>query len=178
MTTCEETWFFGTLLLTLYCPVFTLCIIRLNVQKFYVLPTQCYFCVFCGSRRTNSDPSLCGLGWLVFATTVANARYSVDLNIWMWFRLIFVLKEWSCRGSGNYRPLLLPKPGFEITPVGVKFVVDRVALRQISVLVFRLSPFSGETSAFCSVINSIRTIAQSNTTFYEVITIKRQLIYF
>ena len=44
-TTCEGTWFFRTLLLTLYCPVFTLYIMRFTVQKFYVLPTQCYFCM-------------------------------------------------------------------------------------------------------------------------------------
>jgi len=78
-TACEETLFFRGLLLTLYCPVFTLYIIMFNVQKFYPLLFLCVF--FCGSQRANSEPSLCGLGRLIFATTMANARCSVNLNI-------------------------------------------------------------------------------------------------
>jgi len=34
-------------------------------------------------------------------------------------------------------------------------------------------PLSGETSPLCSVINRIYVIAQSNTTFDSVITVKR-----
>jgi hypothetical protein len=40
--------------LTLYSPVVTLCTTRFNIQKFYVLPTQCIY-VFCTDLRTNSD---------------------------------------------------------------------------------------------------------------------------
>ena len=39
---------------TLSSPVVNLCTVRLCVQKFYVLPTQCIY-VFCVDLRTNSD---------------------------------------------------------------------------------------------------------------------------
>jgi hypothetical protein len=48
-------------------PVVTLCTTRLNVQKFYVVPTQC-ICVFCVDLRTNSDYLLYSINWLVFIT--------------------------------------------------------------------------------------------------------------
>jgi hypothetical protein len=44
----------GRWLLTLWSAVVTLCTTRLNIHKFYVLPTQCIY-VFCVDLRTNSD---------------------------------------------------------------------------------------------------------------------------
>jgi len=42
----ERTYFKG--------PVVTICTARINIQQFYVLPTQCVY-VFCVDLRTNSD---------------------------------------------------------------------------------------------------------------------------
>jgi len=39
---------------TQYSPVVTMCTARLNIQQFYVLPTQCIY-VFCVDLRTNSN---------------------------------------------------------------------------------------------------------------------------
>ena len=38
----------------MYRTVVTICITRFNINKFYVLPTQCIY-VFCVDLRTNSD---------------------------------------------------------------------------------------------------------------------------
>jgi hypothetical protein len=47
--------------------VVTIFTTRLNIQQFYVLPTQCIY-VFCVSLRTNRIISLYNINWPVFIT--------------------------------------------------------------------------------------------------------------
>ena len=48
-------------------PVITIRTARLNIQQFYVLPTQCIY-VFCVDLRTTAIISLYSINWLVFIT--------------------------------------------------------------------------------------------------------------
>ena len=63
-----------------------------NIHKFYVLPTQLYLCVLCGSEnKQRLFPYTTLTDWFVLPRRgVFTARYG--LNIWLQFRLIFVLK--------------------------------------------------------------------------------------
>jgi len=47
--------------------VVTIFTTRLNIQQFYVLPTQCIY-VFCVNLRTNRIISLYNINWPVFIT--------------------------------------------------------------------------------------------------------------
>jgi hypothetical protein len=94
MCICEYyCWLVSLLLcLTLYSQVVTICTASLqpsghymyhqfNIQQFYVLPTQLYLCVLCGSQnKQRLFPYTALTDWFLYLRySVFTARYGLDI---------------------------------------------------------------------------------------------------
>ena len=100
-----------------------------NTQQFYVLPTQCIY-VFCVDLRTNSDYFTIQ-HWLVgFITEMQRVHWAVRTEFVNTFQF-----------RRSVASLSSERPGLNPRPVHVRFMVDTVALWQVSVPVLRSSPF-------------------------------------
>jgi hypothetical protein len=89
---------------------------QFNIQQFYVLPTQCIY-VFCVDLRTNSDISLYSINWLVCITETESVYCAVrtrTLNT-IQVNLMHLIASLPPR-----------RPGFDPSPVHVRFVVKKV----------------------------------------------------
>jgi len=98
-------------------------------STFYVLPTQCIY-VFCVDLRTNSDYFTIQ-HWLVgFITEMQRVHWAVRTEFVNTFQF-----------RRSVASLSSERPGLNPRPVHVRFMVDTVALWQVSVPVLRSSPF-------------------------------------
>jgi hypothetical protein len=95
----------------MYRTVVTICIARFNIHKFYVLSTQLYLCVLCGSQnKQRLFPYTALTGWFVEPRRcVFTARYGLGLQTGVSLISVFQKLRHSklcCRPTGFVSPLL------------------------------------------------------------------------